>query len=222
MLSIRAGASRRRHTKTADHDQRKVVGWLGTAVALSRGHDRLHLQIRWQPACRLRPKKVDEALFTELFAECVERLDDAVAEKDERVSSPARATPRAASRRTSIILLRQADAAMSRQAYSGGWTVIATSAVRRVPLPREALMMRDPELSAILDQAARNLNNLELLVRTSGEDDLSAISPLRQRLEALQIAYRNETNVLTRQVLERAIERRVTTDRRRRAKMRTA
>jgi hypothetical protein len=83
-------------------------------------------------------------------------------------------------------------------------------------------MPRDPELSAILDQAARNLNNLELLVRTSSEDDLSAISPLRQRLEALQIAYRNETNVLTRQVLERAIERRVTTDRRRRAKMRTA
>jgi hypothetical protein len=79
-------------------------------------------------------------------------------------------------------------------------------------------MPRDPELSAILDQAARNLNNLELLVRTSSEDDLSAISPLRQRLEALQIAYRNETNVLTRQVLERAIDRRVTTDRRRRAR----
>jgi hypothetical protein len=49
-------------------------------------------------------------------------------------------------------------------------------------------MLRDPELSAILDQAARNLNNLELPVRTSGEDDLSAISPLRHRLEALQIA----------------------------------
>jgi hypothetical protein len=83
-------------------------------------------------------------------------------------------------------------------------------------------MLRDPELSAILDQAARNLNNLELLVRTSGEDDLSAISPLRERLEALRIAYRNETNALTRQVLERAIDRRVTTDRRRPAKMRTA
>ena len=82
-------------------------------------------------------------------------------------------------------------------------------------------MPRDPELSAILDQAARNLNNLELLLRTAG-DDLSPISPLRQRLEALQIAYRNETNVLTRQVLERAIDRRVSTDRRRRAQMRTA
>jgi hypothetical protein len=76
-------------------------------------------------------------------------------------------------------------------------------------------MLRDPELSAILDQAAHNLNSLELLVRTSGEDDLSAIAPLRQRLEALQIAYRNETNALTRQVIERAIERRVMTDRRR-------
>ncbi len=83
-------------------------------------------------------------------------------------------------------------------------------------------MLRDPELSAILDQAARNLKSLELLVRTSGEGDLSAISPLRQRLEALQIAYRNETNVLTRQVLERALDRRVSTDRRRRDKMRTA
>ena len=82
-------------------------------------------------------------------------------------------------------------------------------------------MPRDPELSAILDQAARNLNNLELLLRTAG-DDLSPISPLRQRLEALQIAYRNETNVLTCQVLERAIDRRVSTDRRRRAQMRTA
>jgi hypothetical protein len=76
-------------------------------------------------------------------------------------------------------------------------------------------MLRDPELSAILNQAARNLNSLELLVRTSGEDDLSAIHPLRQRLEALQIAYRNETNALTREVIARAIDRRVTIDRRR-------
>ena len=84
-------------------------------------------------------------------------------------------------------------------------------------------MLRDPELSAILDQAARNLNSLELLVRTSGgDDDLGAISPLRQRLEALRIAYRNETNALTRQVIERAIDRRVTMDRRRRAKRRMA
>jgi undecaprenyl pyrophosphate synthase len=78
--------------------------------------------------------------------------------------------------------------------------------------------MRDPELSAILDQAARNLNSLELLVRTSGEDDLSGINPLRQRLEALRTAYRNETNTLTRQVIERAIDRRVTAERRDRAK----
>jgi hypothetical protein len=83
-------------------------------------------------------------------------------------------------------------------------------------------MLRDPELSAILDQAARNLNSLELLVRKSGEDDLSAISPLRHRLEALQIAYRNETNALTRQVIARAIDRRVTSDRRRGATKRTA
>ena len=83
-------------------------------------------------------------------------------------------------------------------------------------------MLRDPELSAILDQAARNLNNLEQLVRTSGDADLNAISPLRQRLEALQIAYRNETNALTLQVIERAIDRRTTIDRRRHPKVRTA
>jgi hypothetical protein len=78
-------------------------------------------------------------------------------------------------------------------------------------------MLRDPELSAILDQAARNLNTLELLVRTTSEqDDLSAIRPLRQRLEQLQIAYRNETDALTRQVIEHAIDRRVTNDRRHR------
>jgi len=75
-------------------------------------------------------------------------------------------------------------------------------------------MLRDPELSAILDQAARNLNSLELLVRTSGENDLTAINPLRHRLEALQRAYRNETDALTRQVLERAVDRRLTAERR--------
>jgi len=83
-------------------------------------------------------------------------------------------------------------------------------------------MLRDPALSAILDQAARNLNSLEVLVRTSGEDDLSAISPLRQRLEALQVAYMNETNALTRRMIAHAIDRRVTTDRRGRTKRRPA
>ena len=82
-------------------------------------------------------------------------------------------------------------------------------------------MQRDPELSAILDQAAHNLDSLELLVRSASEDDLSAIGPLRKRLEALQTAYRNETNALTRQVIERAIDRR-RADRRRRVKVRTA
>lgn len=83
-------------------------------------------------------------------------------------------------------------------------------------------MPRDPELSAILDQAARNLNSLEVLVRASGEENLTGIPPLRERLEALQVAYRNETNVLTRRVIERAIDRRVTTDRRGRTKTRSA
>jgi len=99
--------------------------------------------------------------------------------------------------------------------------MINTSAVHAVLLPQGAPMQRDPELSAILDQAAHNLDSLELLVRTASEDDLSAIGPLRQRLEALQTAYRNETNALTRQVIERAIDRR-TTNRRRRGKVGTA
>ena len=98
---------------------------------------------------------------------------------------------------------------------------ITTSAVHPVLLPQGALMQRDPELSAILDQAAHNLDSLELLVRTASEDDLSAIAPLRQRLEALQTAYRNETNALTRQVIKRAIDRR-TTGRRRRGEVGTA
>lgn len=75
-------------------------------------------------------------------------------------------------------------------------------------------MLSDPELSALLDQAARNLDTLELLARGSGEDDLSDVDRLRARLQLLKAAYTRETNALTRQVLQREVDRRVTSDRR--------
>ena len=77
-------------------------------------------------------------------------------------------------------------------------------------------MLSDPELSALFDQAARNLYALEVLVRASGEKDDGAIMGLRRRLLALRKAYTVETNELTRQVLARAVERRLRPDRRRR------
>jgi hypothetical protein len=82
-------------------------------------------------------------------------------------------------------------------------------------------MLSDPELSALLDQAARNLDTLELLARNAGEKDLIEIDRLRGRLEALKLAYRRETNALTREVLQRAVERRITGERRRVAEMQT-
>jgi hypothetical protein len=76
-------------------------------------------------------------------------------------------------------------------------------------------MLSDPELSALLEQARRNLDTLQLLVRTSGASESVPIQVMRQRLEELKLAYARETDVLTRQVLKRAVERRHTTDRRR-------
>lgn len=76
-------------------------------------------------------------------------------------------------------------------------------------------MLRDLELAALLDQAARNLETLELLACSAAEDDLSALSDLRDRLAQLKAAYTRETDAITRAVLERAVERRVRSDRRR-------
>ena len=75
-------------------------------------------------------------------------------------------------------------------------------------------MLSDPELSALLAQAGRNLDSLEFLVRSAGADP-SAIELLRQRLENLKGAYTTETNALTQQVLRRAVDRRLRGDRRR-------
>jgi hypothetical protein len=77
-------------------------------------------------------------------------------------------------------------------------------------------MLSDPELSALLDQAGRNLDTLELLARNAQAPykDPTAIGALRQRVKDLKLAYARETDALTHQVLKRAIERR-TGDRRR-------
>jgi len=77
-------------------------------------------------------------------------------------------------------------------------------------------MSGDPELAALIEQAARNLKTLELL--TSIQPAGHAIEGLRQRVQALRDAYTKETDALTRQVLSRAIERRRGIERRRQAK----
>ena len=69
-------------------------------------------------------------------------------------------------------------------------------------------MLRDPELAALLDQAKRNLETLELLAHTAVEPDLAAVHQLRDRLAAVKAAYTRETDVLTRAVLKREVERR--------------
>ena len=76
-------------------------------------------------------------------------------------------------------------------------------------------MLRDPGLSALLDQAGRNLDTLELLACSAGEEDLGALHDLRDRVAALKEEYRRETNALTREVLQREVERRVRPERRR-------
>jgi hypothetical protein len=83
-------------------------------------------------------------------------------------------------------------------------------------------MLSDPELSELLDQAARNLDTLEQLARGADTDDLAAVARFRERLASLKRAYARETDALTRQVLQRAVERRVTQDRRRGVEMQTA
>ena len=76
-------------------------------------------------------------------------------------------------------------------------------------------MLRDPELAALLDQAERNLETLQLLIYCGAEGNTARLEALRDRLAALKAAYTRETDLLTRAVLTREIERRVSADRRR-------
>jgi hypothetical protein len=79
----------------------------------------------------------------------------------------------------------------------------------------EVLDMSDSEISALVDQAARNLETLEALARQAGDlQDRARVQELRQRLESLRRAYVRETDALTQEVIARAIERRTTRDRR--------
>lgn len=80
---------------------------------------------------------------------------------------------------------------------------------------RDAMMVKDPELAEVLEQAARNLKTLELLV---GLGQHSTLEEMRARINRLREAYTRETNSLTRQVLRRAIERRRGIDRRKQAR----
>jgi hypothetical protein len=76
-------------------------------------------------------------------------------------------------------------------------------------------MLRDAEIVALLGQAARNLDTLELLVRSVGEEDTTTIEALKAQLRELRLAYTQEANILTTHVLARAVERRRHPDRRR-------
>ena len=76
-------------------------------------------------------------------------------------------------------------------------------------------MLRDPDLAALLDQAERNLETLQLLAYSAGETEAAPLEALRERLAALKAAYTRETNALTRAVLTREVERRVMVERRR-------
>lgn len=77
-------------------------------------------------------------------------------------------------------------------------------------------MTRDPEVAALIEQAARNLATLELL---GGQEFKRTIEELQLRLQRLKEAYTRETDSLTQQVLRRAIERRRGGERRRRARV---
>lgn len=74
-------------------------------------------------------------------------------------------------------------------------------------------MARDPELQALIAQAARNLSTLERLVENA-QISADEIPDLQQRVQRLKQAYLRETDALTRQALKRAVERRAGADRR--------
>jgi hypothetical protein len=75
-------------------------------------------------------------------------------------------------------------------------------------------MVTHSDLTALIQQAARNLDSLERLLEASGAS-ATPLDDLRARLVRLKHAYTRETNEFTRRVLEAAIERRSGVDRRR-------
>ena len=67
--------------------------------------------------------------------------------------------------------------------------------------------MSDPEIAALIEQAARNLHTLELIARRESADGPVPVRVLWQRLHDLKLAYVRETDALTRRVLKGACAR---------------
>jgi hypothetical protein len=74
--------------------------------------------------------------------------------------------------------------------------------------------MIDAQLAALIEQAGRNLDSLELLVGMSSGAETETIAAYQARLRDLKRAYHRETNELTLKVLYEAVERRGVPDRR--------
>jgi hypothetical protein len=72
----------------------------------------------------------------------------------------------------------------------------------------------EDQLAALIEQARRNLDTLELLARNVGGVESESVEALRTRLEDLRQAYLRETDALTQSVLLAAVERRMSIDRR--------
>jgi hypothetical protein len=62
--------------------------------------------------------------------------------------------------------------------------------------------MSDPEIAALIEQAARNLHTLELLALRESDEGPMPVPVLRQRLHDLKLAYIRETDALTRRMLK--------------------
>jgi hypothetical protein len=67
--------------------------------------------------------------------------------------------------------------------------------------------MSDPEIAALIEQAARNLHTLELIALRERAENPMPIPVLWQRLHNLKLAYVRETDALTRRVLKGACQR---------------
>lgn len=75
--------------------------------------------------------------------------------------------------------------------------------------------MVDAEILALIEQAGRNLQTLEHLAQQLPPGvEQATVESFRARLFELHAAYRRETNALTLAVLQQAVERRQTPDRR--------
>jgi hypothetical protein len=70
------------------------------------------------------------------------------------------------------------------------------------------------QLHALVEQAGRNLDTLELLTGALSPVDRVTVAAYKSRLRELQLSYLRETNDLTLITLQQAVERRYAPDRR--------